>query len=186
MRSFVYVFPARGEAILKLGMSRDPFTRLRSFHPRYYEFFELESGYLISAVDTRDARRIERALGAQLIVHNARLSPLEVRRSAGGHTEWYRGAATELRVQAEALVGAGGYWPIIALDEWIRKRLIADAALLYEWSGTMLDGLDATADTPQAIAIECTLRDALDAYSALGLDVHPHLSPDASAWYAAR
>lgn len=184
-RAFVYVFPARDEEILKLGMSRDPFERLRSFHPRYYDFFDLAGGYLVHALDDRDALRIERTLGKSLTIHNA-VSPLEVDRSAGGHTEWYRGAASVLRAAAEQIVRDGGYAPISALDEWIKARLIADASTLYEWTNAMLDGIDALPNTAQGFALQQTLRNALDAYAFFGIDIGPSIPYEVRRWYDAQ
>ena len=184
-RAFVYVFPARNEEILKLGMSRDPFERLRSFHTRYYDFFDLAAGYLIHALDDKDALRIERTLGKTLTVHNA-VSPLEVDRSAGGHTEWYRGAASTLRAAAEQMVRDGGYAPISELDEWIKARLIADASTLYEWSFAMFDGIDALSNTAQGFALEQTLRNALDAYTFFEIDVGPSVPIEVRQWYEAQ
>ena len=41
-RAYVYVLPCRDEDLLKLGFSRDPFTRFHTLHRRFYEFFDLE------------------------------------------------------------------------------------------------------------------------------------------------
>ena len=182
--AFVYVFPARNEEILKLGMSRDPFERLRSFHARYYDFFDLACGYLIHAVDADDAFRIERTLGRSLTIHNA-VSPLEVDRTAGGHTEWYRGAASTLRVAAEEIVRDGGYPSISPLDAWIKARLVADSLMLYEWSNAMRDGIDAFANCEQGAMMERTLRDALDAYAHFELDIASRVPAEVVEWYQA-
>lgn len=180
--AFVYVFPARNDDILKLGMSRDPFERLRSFHPRYYEFFDIDQGWIVQADDERNAFRIENELGKFLAIHNA-MSPLQVDRRAGGHTEWYRGAMTPLRERAEAIVRAGGHPPIDKLGEWVPRRLITDASLMFEWSNTMLDGIDAYADTPQGSMLETTLRNALDAYAFFQIDIRPYTTMDVFNWY---
>lgn len=180
--AFVYVFPAKNEEILKLGKSRDPFERLRTFHVRYYDFFDLAQGYLISAIDDRDAFRIERTLGKSLTIHSA-ASPLEVSRAAGGHTEWYRGAASTLRTFAEEIVRDGGYGEIVTLEEWIEQRLISDASKLYEWGNAMLDGIEALANTERSIALERALRNALDAYSHFAINLQPHVTDDVFRWH---
>jgi hypothetical protein len=43
--SFVYVLPCLGEDLLKLGMSRDPLDRFQSLHPRWFDFFDLDSTF---------------------------------------------------------------------------------------------------------------------------------------------
>ena len=66
--AFVYVAPARYEDILKLGFSHDPCRRIRSFHRRYFEYFDLKRSFAIAAIDEQDARRIER--GVESAVHD--------------------------------------------------------------------------------------------------------------------
>jgi T5orf172 domain len=183
MRAYVYVFPVRDEQILKLGMSRDPFVRLRGFHTRYYHFFDLANGYVIHAVDKNDAFRIERTLGKLLTLHNA-AEPLEVDHSAGGHTEWYRGAASTLRAAADEIVREGGYASISPSDDWIKSRLIADATMLYEWTNAMLDGIDAFPNSTQGEMLRQTLIDALDAYTFFKIPISPHVTLEVAQWYA--
>src|SRR4051812_1329488 len=89
--AFVYVVPARYEDILKIGFSHDPCARLRAFHERRFEYFDLEPGFVLAATDEKDARRIERLFAQHMKDHRAR-APLVIERSAGGYTEWYRGA----------------------------------------------------------------------------------------------
>src|SRR6185503_8729211 len=101
--AFVYVAPARYEDILKLGFSHDPCERIRAFHERWFEYFDLEHGFVLAAMDERDARRIEQHFARVLAEHRSR-APLVIEQRAGGFTEWYRGAYRGLRDAAQALV----------------------------------------------------------------------------------
>jgi len=80
-RTFVYVLPCRNEDILKVGFSRDPLDRMRTLHPRFFEFFDLDRALLIETDYLRDARRIER-LFITTFADSQAPAPLVVRRSA--------------------------------------------------------------------------------------------------------
>jgi hypothetical protein len=90
-RAYVYVLPCAYEDLLKLGFSRDPLDRIQTLHPRWFEFFDLDRGFLVESETVHDARDLELGLGRALIEHNAP-APLVISREAAGHTEWYRGA----------------------------------------------------------------------------------------------
>jgi hypothetical protein len=180
--AFVYAVPARYEDILKLGFSHEPTSRVRSFHARWYEYFEIERGFVLAATDEKDARRIERELGAVLREHRAR-APLVINEAAGGYTEWYRGAYDALAAAAAALAQAGGYAPLQALDARLRECLIEERQTWFERSNAMLDAIDALAGSSEAIAIARKLRDALDAYDALGIVLDAHLPDAVRDWW---
>src|SRR5258706_4058661 len=87
--AFVYIVPARFEDILKIGFSREPGYRIRSFHTRYFEYFDLDLGFVITANDEKDARRIERLFASRFADHRTH-APLVIEQAPGGFTEWYR------------------------------------------------------------------------------------------------
>jgi hypothetical protein len=39
-KAYVYVLPCRDEDLLKVGFSRDPFTRFSTLHRRFFDFFD--------------------------------------------------------------------------------------------------------------------------------------------------
>ena len=90
-RCFVYVLPCAYEDILKLGFSRDPLQRMQALHPRWFEFFDVDTAFLVETETVRDARDLELGLAKVIAEHNAP-APLVIRREAAGHSEWYRGA----------------------------------------------------------------------------------------------
>src|SRR5579859_321572 len=180
--AFVYAVPARYEDILKLGFSHEPCARVRSFHARWYEYFDLERGFVLEATDEKDARRIERELGAVLRDHRAR-APLVINEAAGGYTEWYRGASAALAAAATALAHDGGYAPPQVLRERLHVRLSEERALWFEHGTAMLDAIDALAGTPEALAIARKLRDALDAFDALEIEIDAHLPDAVREWW---
>jgi hypothetical protein len=179
--AFVYVAPARYEDILKLGFSHDPCDRIRSFHERYFEYFDLERGFILAVTDEKDARRIERLLAEALADHRAR-APLVIVEAAGGYTEWYRGAYAEVLQAATVLVHESGYEPLISLEAGMRQRLLAERELLFEYSTAMLDAIDALGDDAEAAVMRRRLRTRLDAYTALRIDVAQHLPDTVRVW----
>lgn len=181
-RCFVYVVPCAFEDQLKLGFSRDPLDRLQALHRRYFEVFDLERAFLVETETVRDARALELALAKSIQLHNAP-APLTVRWQAAGHGEWYRGAYSQLVDAAKALQ-VQGYVLHDPLREWLQGALLARRDLLYSWSQSMLTQDDL--DTPSGAApIQRVVRDALDAYVALGIDLEPVLPGEVLRWHRA-
>ena len=174
------MLPCLGEDLLKLGMSRDPLDRFQSLHPRWFDFFDLDSARLVETDSVREARAIETRLRKALRAHNAP-APLLVSATAGGHTEWFRGALERLEREVDALHAAGLRVHAPARS-WLHEALERRGSLLFHWSSRMLEAIDP--DFAPALpsrlptALERTLRDALDAYDALGVEPEP-LVPDA-------
>jgi hypothetical protein len=68
------------------------------------------------------------------------------------------------------------------LQPWLRAALLERSDQLYAWTQAQLspDELDsAVAGTPQ----QRLVRDALDAYTALAIDVEPLLPVEVQRWY---
>jgi hypothetical protein len=184
--SFVYVFPRPGEDILKLGMSRDPLERLQALHSRWYEFFDLDAGWLCETDRVCDARALELRLSRTLQGLRAP-APLTVAARAGGATEWFRGAAQSLDVHADDLAMAGHrlHRPLLP---WLRQRMDEQAGLLFHWSSLLLEQLppmrSAPAHETPPTPEEWKLRNGLDAFPALGLALESRVSPAVLAWWA--
>ena len=182
---FVYVFARPGEDLLKLGMSRDPLGRLQQLHPRWYEFFDLDAGWLVATDRVRDARRLELRLAHALADHSAP-SPLTVRAAAGGATEWYRGAGGWLGREADSLVSLG-YTVHRPLRPWLLGRFADHAGRLFHWSEQLLETIESSPPVsghPPG-ALEWTLRHGLDALPAMGLPLSAFVSPKVATWHAA-
>ncbi|MFY2763504.1 GIY-YIG nuclease family protein [Arenimonas sp. MALMAid1274] len=183
--SHLYLFPDAHEDLLKLGMSRRPLARIEAFHRRWYEAFDLDRGLLLETETGRDARELELRLGRALRAHNAPM-PLLIRGEAGGHTEWYRGAYAPLAEALQALA-AQGYRLHAPLRPWLREALLERADQLYAWG---MGALDQASLRPGEGGLERLtpgerqmMRDALDAYPALDIDLAPRLPPEVMAWY---
>lgn len=183
--SFVYVLPCLGEDLLKLGMSRDPLDRARSLHPRWFDFFDLDAARLVETDSVREARAIETRLKKALRAHNAP-APLLVSTVAGGRTEWFRGALSMLERETDALRAAGLSVHTPARP-WLRDALALRGGLLFHWSASMLEAIDPDFAPPLSsrppTALERTLRDALDACDALGVDVEALVGEAVLRWW---
>lgn len=182
--SYVYVFPCAYEDLLKLGFSRDPLARLQALHPRYYEFFDLHRGFLIETDTVAEARALELRLRRALTEHNAP-SPLTVRRAAGGHTEWYRGAYDALTADMERQAGQGSivHRPLSA---WLRVGLLAQRDLLFARACALLEGVQGDPDAldrPGMSAVRQSALDTLDAYRSMDLPLHDCLPAALLDWH---
>jgi hypothetical protein len=179
------VLPCRHEDILKVGLSRDPLTRLRTLHARYFEFFDLGQSLLVATESLREARALERELFCEAQLHHAP-GPLVVPQAAGGHTEWYRGAYSLVRAAALHAAATAGYCVHYPLTGWLQQRLRSEAGSLYEATAALLRVIEAArAYEAPAPGAEGQLRDLLDAYEASDLDMRAHVAPAVLAWYRA-
>jgi len=177
-RCHLYVLPCAYEDLLKLGFSRDPLARMQSIHPRWYEFFDLDRALAVHCETVREAQALETRYKQMLVEHNAP-APLLASVVAGGASEWYRGAYAALDLIADELIGAGhpAHRP---LRPWVRARLLERADRLYAWTRLLTaDDLDAPhSPAPRLV------RNVLDAYRAMAIDLAPWLPPDLWAWYS--
>ncbi|ALN85844.1 hypothetical protein LC55x_2579 [Lysobacter capsici] len=180
----VYVLPCAYKDLLKLGFSRNPLSRAQALQARYFEFFDLDRAFLIQTETVRDARDLELRLRHVLIEHNAP-APLTVRREAGGHSEWYRGAYTALAGQADALEPRG-YTVYRPSRAWFARELAAQGDQLFERASMLLAQLQGNLDwlrRPDLGPLRRNLIDALDAHAALEIDLEPRLPQALLDWY---
>lgn len=176
----LYVFPCAWEDLCKLGFSRDPLSRLQALHPRFFEFFDLDHGALVETDTVAEARALETRLRRELAAHNAP-APLTIRDEAGGHREWYRGALDALERATASLAGQG-HRLHAPLRPWLRHALLQRSDRLFSWSEAMLspDELEGLAGwTPG----QRRVRDALDAWVAMEIDLAPLLPARVHAWH---
>ncbi len=183
MACYAYVFPCTWEDHCKIGFSHDPLARIAQLHPRWFEFFDLERGFLIEGETERDARDLELALRRPLAAHRAP-QPLTIRSAAGGQTEWVRGAHGPLQ-QAARELQARGYRVHAPLSVWLRDALLVRSDLLYDWAAAQLtpDELEHRAGDTVAQRV---VRDTLEAHVALGIAIEPLLPADVFRWYSSR
>ncbi len=184
-RCFVYVWPCAYEDLVKLGFSRDPIGRLQALHRRYFEFFDLDRAFLIETETVRDARRLELLLAQGVALHNAP-APLVVRAEAAGHTEWYRGASSQLSHAASDL-GAAGFTLHMPAREWLRQSLIQRGDQLFSWSRDIFGAIEWERLTGEpASQTQWILCDTLDAYEAFNIDLEPFVPPAVWRWHCDR
>lgn len=185
-RAYVYVLPCRDEDLLKVGFSRDPLRRLQTLHARFYRFFDLDRAFLIATDSVRDARRIEHRY-IETFADRRSPAPLVVPDAAAGYTEWYRGAYADAEAIARALRTDDGYTLHAPLRDWLRALFAERSALLFAWSAKMLEAIEykrfnAPPSTTPSV-LERALRDALDCFDELGIDIEPLVPAPVFRWY---
>jgi hypothetical protein len=177
-RCYTYVFPCAWEDFCKIGFSSDPLERIRTLHPRWFEFFDLPAGAVVEAESQRDARDLELALRGPLKAHRAP-APLTISVRAGGKTEWVRGAHRQI-AEAVGQLGERGY-RTYPLDRWLHAAMQARLDRLYAWCQAQLPVDDGNSmDTTPGLR---ALRDLLDAHVAMGIAPYPHLPEHVTHWY---
>lgn len=185
--AFVYVVTCRNDNLFKIGFTRDPLGRWRALHPRFFDLFDLDSGMLISTDRVKDARKLEGELIGAFADYRALASPM-ARLSAGGYTEWFRGMSMEAMDLAQD-IALKNAWDWQRPADWLRAFLAERRHLLFSWTATMLDALEferhnESAESSQvALRYESGLRDTLDAFRAVGLDIDDHLPDLVRRWY---
>jgi len=176
-RAYCYVLPCCGEDILKLGFSRDPLQRMRALHGRWFEFFDLDTAFLLETDRVKEARAAEARWAAGISLHNAP-APLLVRGEAGGATEWYRGAYPPLRAAAEDAFAAG-HRLHLPLRTWVRARLDHDRGEFCDWVRRAYNNFECGF----APGGDRSIIDAIDEYRALGFITDEFLCEDVVRWY---
>lgn len=128
-RAFLYVLAASGaEDLVKVGITQDPLSRWSSFHPRWFEAFDLSHSLLVETETRADAQRLETQLHRQLEAHSCPI-PLSMRLQVGGFTEWYRGAYPQLWRFAQAR-GDEGYVVHFIARQWLARAMREGQAVL--------------------------------------------------------
>jgi hypothetical protein len=185
-RAFVYVLPCREEDLLKIGFSRDPLQRLRTFHPRFFRFFDLDRAFLIGTDHLRDARRIERRLIATFADRRSP-APRAVPDAAAGYTEWRRGVYADVEALAREISANEGFPLHAPLRDWVRDRFAERSALLFAWSAKMLETIEYerfnAPPAPSRSALERALRDVLDGFDELGIALEPLVPEAVFRWH---
>jgi hypothetical protein len=185
-RTFVYVLPCRDEDILKVGFSRDPLDRFRTLHRRFFEFFDLDRGLLIHTDHLRDARLIERLFITTFSGYRTQ-APLVIPQSAAGHTEWFRGVSPLVDALARRVCAEQGFVLHAPLSSWLRDRFGDWGELLFGWSTRMLEMIEYdcfnTPPNEQGGRAETVLRDVLDAYVALEIEISSLVPASVDTWY---
>lgn len=138
---------------------------------------------LVESETVRDARDLELELRRPLVVLNAP-APMTVRKEAAGHTEWFRGASSQLE-RAIRMLEKRGHTVHAPLRIWLRSALLTRSDRLYAWSQMQLspDELDGSIGPTAAQRV---VRDTLDAHVILKVELEPLLAPEVIRWYRGR
>ena len=184
-RCFVYLLPCRDEDTSKIGFARDPWTRLRSFHPRFDRFFDLGRGVLMEVDRVAEARAIETELKSRF-AEFATPAPLAVRSRAGGRFEWFRGVSADAAVSMQARSEHLGYALHFPLDQWLCRQWLGVADRAVDWCRHefgIVEMLHHNAPVEAAQARERALRERLELWEGIGLDIESMIGGPAARWY---
>ncbi len=184
-RCFVYVLPCREEDTLKLGYARDPWVRVRAFHPRFHAFFDLSRGALMETDRVGEARAIEKILKKEFR-SDAVIAPVVVRERAGGKFEWFRGIHSQLMDHLQSLGIDLGYPLHAPLSDWFRDQWLAQAERIVTWSTQEFEQIESwhfNADPTLLETRERAFRNLLDAWDCIGIPVDALLNDDVRRWY---
>jgi hypothetical protein len=140
-RAFVYVIPCRDDTRFKVGFARDPMDRWRSFHARFYTYFDLHRGLLLETTRVAEARAIEQRLLSDFQAFEA-LAPLDIAAAAGGSSEWLRGVLDDVVAAAVTLAAERGLVVHDPASAWLRAHLLERRELLFEWSARLLEQVE--------------------------------------------
>jgi hypothetical protein len=184
--AYIYVLPlSGGDDWLKLGRSNNPLRRAQQFSRRYYELFDLTQSVLVEVESVRDAVAVERSLRVCMRAHKS-VQPLLVQPSAGGKTEWLRGAHVGIR-DAVQVLSDSGYNAHVPGYAWFRDALQARLPDLHPWTSGIwracqLDpysGIDVVLPDD----VDSLVRDHLDGFGALDLGIDVELPLSVRRWY---
>lgn len=186
-RTYVYLLPCREEDLLKIGLTQSPLKRMRSFHRRYFDLFDLRRGWLLEADRLSQARTVERSLLRSLAERRSP-PPLVVAHAAGGYTEWHRGVYDEAAALLRDASDVGGH-AMLSLDLWLRDYFLQRADLLHDWSASMLEQIEYQVHNVPREQWQLepfhALRDTLSACVATGLEPWRWVPPEVKHWYEA-
>lgn len=188
-RAFVYILPCAGDNLLKIGFSRDPIRRMHTLHRRFFDFFDLDQALLIETDRVRVARIIERAF-LVAFANDQAPAPLIASPEAGGHGEWFRGVHAEAIAMARSVSTKEGLMLHDPLSTWLQGQIQGVTDRLYGWSVRMLDAIEFERHNvplaEQTRRFDRALRDMLDLYSMLRVDLVPLIPDSVLRWYADR
>jgi len=164
-----------------IGLSTVPFVAATSA--------DLDRAFLIATDHVRDARRIEREF-LTTFAERRSPAPLVVPDAAAGYTEWHRGAYADAVAMAESIAAKDGFILHAPLRAWLRDVFVERGALLFAWSSKMLEAIEYERHngppSPRPRAIERALRDALDCFVALDIEIEPLAPEPVLDWYRNR
>lgn len=184
-RCFVYLLPCREEDTLKIGFARDPWARLAAFHRRFDRFFDLARGAVVETDRVREARAIEAALKTAF-ADAVTPAPLPVRARAGGRFEWFRGVHAAAFEQMRSTSDALGYAFHAPLDAWLRDQWMVQLERIVDWSRdayALVETLHYNASSELALPRERALRERLEIWESIGIDIGLLLDGPAGQWY---
>ncbi len=184
-RCFVYVLPCRDEDTLKIGFARDPWVRIRAFHPRFHAFFDLRRAAVLETDLVQEARKIEKHLKS-LFSSASTVSPLKVRPRASGKFEWFRGVCPHVLAELRARSADLGYALHEPLSEWFLEQWQQHVGRILDWSRREYDRVELfhfNANPKVDNSREHNFRNLLEAWESIGMDLDAVLDESALSWY---
>ena len=170
---------------MKIGFARDPWARMQALHPRFHAFFDLHRAALLETDRVREARAVEKELKSAFAAAQV-LAPVQVRQRAAGRFEWFRGVHPEAVAALQAASGSLGYPLHAPLSDWLRGQWLQQVECVRDWIRHEYEQVEAwhfNAVAALGAARERALRNRLDAWESIGMDLQPWLGNDVRHWY---
>lgn len=166
-RAYLYVLRVSGpEDLIKVGLTRDPLARWSSFHPRWFENFNLDHSHLVETETRQDAQRLETQMHRVLKVHSCPM-PITFSRNSGGRTEWYRGAAHAASAAIKNL-DAEGYTTHSTARPLIATQMTGVKEHLYGW---VMDAYARHCEGTLDVQTHAAISNLVDAHRNFGADI---------------
>lgn len=169
-RWFVYLLATVDCTAFKVGFTCNPLQRLYSFSHRYFEHLDLARSRLLQVDSNLDARAMERALKQELAAQRIDC-PSWVLPQAGGDTEWFSPVYFS---DAEARLHSLSSASVLILEAFVHDALARASTYFESWAIAQAGSIlrpRSVREQPDIAAEIRTLRDWLDAYRALGVEV---------------
>ncbi len=180
-RWFVYLLTSSDCSAFKVGFTCNPLQRLYSFSHRYFEHFDLAASRLLQVETNLNARALEGEIKHALAAHRIEC-PSWVLPQAGGDTEWFSPIYfSDAFAHLRSHVGAQDEAGTLNVEDFVREALERARPYFESWALAQAHSILRPRSRHEQLLVATevrTLRDWLDAYCALNVEVFAD-NPDA-------
>ena len=158
---------------------------MRSFHPRFHDFFDLERGALLETDRVHEARAIETTL-KQKFAPARDTAPLQVAARAGGRFEWFRGVHPAVMAELREMNTGLGHPLHAPLRNWLCDEWLQQVERVIDWIQYEFEQIETWNFNADPILVESRqrkFRNLLDAWESIGMRLDDRLPRRVRHWY---